>query len=155
MRLTWMPLKSKLQIAVSSECCRRLSCGSKSDTVLPRARLPRLRIAPACSSSVSTSEVLPAPACPTSAMLRMPDVVYPMADAPRHVGPAPHEHHRYGKSLLRKRRAWQKIQRQLDEALDASFPASDPVAIVTSHEEEDWGIEPAAPAPKPLPPRNP
>jgi hypothetical protein len=32
-----------------------------------------------------------------------------------------------------------KIQRQLDEALDASFPASDPVAIVTSHEEEDWG----------------
>jgi hypothetical protein len=32
-----------------------------------------------------------------------------------------------------------KIQRQLDEALDASFPASDPVAIVTSNEEEDWG----------------
>jgi hypothetical protein len=39
----------------------------------------------------------------------------------------------------------QKIQRQLDEALEASFPASDPVAIVTSHEEEDWGIEPLAP----------
>lgn len=33
----------------------------------------------------------------------------------------------------------QKIQKQLDEALDASFPASDPVSIVTSHEEEDWG----------------
>jgi hypothetical protein len=32
-----------------------------------------------------------------------------------------------------------KIQRQLDEALEASFPASDPVSIVTSHEEEDWG----------------
>jgi hypothetical protein len=32
-----------------------------------------------------------------------------------------------------------KIQRQLDEALDASFPASDPVSIVTSHAEEDWG----------------
>ncbi|HEX4267283.1 MAG TPA: hypothetical protein VHY36_05315 [Steroidobacteraceae bacterium] len=32
-----------------------------------------------------------------------------------------------------------KIQRQLDEALDASFPASDPVSIVTSHEEEYWG----------------
>ncbi len=32
-----------------------------------------------------------------------------------------------------------KIQRQLDEALAASFPASDPVSIVTSHEEEDWG----------------
>jgi hypothetical protein len=33
----------------------------------------------------------------------------------------------------------QKIQRQLDEALDDSFPASDPVSIVTSNEEEDWG----------------
>ncbi|MGH8179967.1 MAG: hypothetical protein ACRETR_03210 [Steroidobacteraceae bacterium] len=32
-----------------------------------------------------------------------------------------------------------KIQRQLDEALADSFPASDPVSIVTSHEEEDWG----------------
>lgn len=31
-----------------------------------------------------------------------------------------------------------KIQRQLDEALAASFPASDPVSIVTSHQEEDW-----------------
>jgi hypothetical protein len=39
----------------------------------------------------------------------------------------------------------QKIQRQLDEALEASFPASDPVAIVTSHEEEDWGTEPLEP----------
>lgn len=39
----------------------------------------------------------------------------------------------------------QKIQRQLDEALDASFPASDPVSIVTSHEEEDWGTEPRVP----------
>lgn len=33
----------------------------------------------------------------------------------------------------------EKVQKQLDEALDASFPASDPVSIVTSHEEEDWG----------------
>jgi hypothetical protein len=33
----------------------------------------------------------------------------------------------------------EKIQRQLDEALAASFPASDPVSIVTSNEEEDWG----------------
>ncbi len=33
----------------------------------------------------------------------------------------------------------EKIQRQLDEALADSFPASDPVAIVTSQEEEDWG----------------
>jgi hypothetical protein len=37
-----------------------------------------------------------------------------------------------------------KIQQQLDEALEDSFPASDPVSIVTSQEEEDWG----APAPE-------
>ena len=37
------------------------------------------------------------------------------------------------------RKQREKIQRQLDEALEASFPASDPVSIVTSHEEEDWG----------------
>ncbi len=36
----------------------------------------------------------------------------------------------------------QKIQRQLDEALADSFPASDPVSIVTSNEEEDWGVDP-------------
>jgi hypothetical protein len=54
----------------------------------------------------------------------------------------------------RQRRGWEKIQRQLDEALDASFPASDPVSIVTSQEEEDWGTEPAVPEPpaKPVPP---
>jgi hypothetical protein len=40
-----------------------------------------------------------------------------------------------------------KIQQQLDEALEDSFPASDPVSIVTSNEEEDWGTEPNAPAP--------
>jgi len=45
------------------------------------------------------------------------------------------------------RRRQQKIQRQLDEALDASFPASDPVSIVTSHEEEDWGTEAVPPEP--------
>ncbi|MGH8297340.1 MAG: hypothetical protein ACRETZ_17840 [Steroidobacteraceae bacterium] len=33
----------------------------------------------------------------------------------------------------------QKVEKQLDEALADSFPASDPVSIVTSHEEEDWG----------------
>lgn len=32
----------------------------------------------------------------------------------------------------------EKIQQQLDEALADSFPASDPVSIVTSHQEEDW-----------------
>jgi hypothetical protein len=36
----------------------------------------------------------------------------------------------------------QKIQQQLDEALADSFPASDPVSIVTSNEEEDWGDAP-------------
>jgi hypothetical protein len=41
----------------------------------------------------------------------------------------------------------QKIQQQLDEALEDSFPASDPVSIVTSNEEEDWGTEPNAPGP--------
>ena len=46
----------------------------------------------------------------------------------------------------RKRR---KVQEQLDEALADSFPASDPVSIVTSNEEEDWGTEPSAPAPAP------
>ena len=51
------------------------------------------------------------------------------------------------------RRRRQKIQRQLDEALEASFPASDPVSIVTSHEEEDWGDTEALPPPaKPAPP---
>jgi hypothetical protein len=40
-----------------------------------------------------------------------------------------------------------KIQDQLDEALDATFPASDPVSIVTSNEEEDWGTEPTVPEP--------
>ena len=48
----------------------------------------------------------------------------------------------------RRRLREQKIQRQLDEALEATFPASDPVAIVTSLEEEDWDAE----APKSAPP---
>jgi len=43
---------------------------------------------------------------------------------------------------IRKRR---KIQQDLDDALAASFPASDPVSIVTSNEEEDWGTEPIVP----------
>jgi hypothetical protein len=46
-----------------------------------------------------------------------------------------------------RRRHAQKIQRQLDEALEASFPASDPVSIVTSHEEEYWGDGETPPAP--------
>jgi hypothetical protein len=51
----------------------------------------------------------------------------------------------------REREHAQKIQRQLDEALADTFPASDPVSIVTSHEEEDWGTESVAPAPPPAP----
>ena len=30
------------------------------------------------------------------------------------------------------------VQEQLDEALADSFPASDPVSLVTSQTEEDW-----------------
>ena len=45
------------------------------------------------------------------------------------------------------RRRQQKIQRQLDQALEDSFPASDPVSIVTSHEEEDWGTDATVPEP--------
>ncbi len=37
------------------------------------------------------------------------------------------------------RRRNERIQRQLDEALAESFPASDPVSIVTSQDEEYWG----------------
>jgi hypothetical protein len=48
----------------------------------------------------------------------------------------------------RKRQLKQKIQRQLDEALEDSFPASDPVSIVTSHEEEDWGADPTPAEPR-------
>ena len=40
-----------------------------------------------------------------------------------------------------------KVQQQLDEALEDSFPASDPVSIVTSQDEEDWHDD--APATKP------
>ncbi|HTC16732.1 MAG TPA: hypothetical protein VK695_13100 [Steroidobacteraceae bacterium] len=47
----------------------------------------------------------------------------------------------------RRRLERQRRQRQLDEALADSFPASDPVSIVTSQEEE-WGSEPPDP-PKP------
>ncbi|MDB6091985.1 MAG: hypothetical protein JWN85_4769 [Gammaproteobacteria bacterium] len=52
----------------------------------------------------------------------------------------------------RKRR---KIQEQLDQALADSFPASDPVSIVTSNAEEDWGTEPEVPEPAPTKPAAP
>jgi len=53
-----------------------------------------------------------------------------------------------GESQQDEARMREKIQRQLDEALADSFPASDPVSIVTSNEEEDWGEAkvPSAPA---------
>jgi hypothetical protein len=53
----------------------------------------------------------------------------------------------------RRRRNEQKIQQQLDEALADSFPASDPVAIVTSQEEE-WDEARATATPtEPTPPK--
>ena len=56
---------------------------------------------------------------------------------------------RAAQAEARKRQLKQKIQRQLDEALEDSFPASDPVSIVTSHEEEDWGAEATRAEPPP------
>ena len=50
----------------------------------------------------------------------------------------------------RERLRQQKVQRQLDEALADTFPASDPVSIVTSQEEE-WD-RPSAEPPKKVPP---
>lgn len=41
-------------------------------------------------------------------------------------------------SAARARAERERLQKQLDEALEASFPASDPVSIVTSQREEDW-----------------
>src|ERR1700739_4456578 len=38
----------------------------------------------------------------------------------------------------RQRRRYERMQRQLDEALADTFPASDPVAIVTPQGEDDW-----------------
>jgi len=52
-------------------------------------------------------------------------------------------------AAAREQRKRRKIQQQLDEALAESFPASDPVSIVTSNEEEDWGTEAQPPAPPP------
>jgi hypothetical protein len=54
----------------------------------------------------------------------------------------------------RRRRSEQKVQRQLDEALADSFPASDPVSIVTSQEEE-WDEARAADPPAGPPPAKP
>ena len=42
----------------------------------------------------------------------------------------------------------ERIQRELDEALADSFPASDPVSIVTSQDEEAWHEPPPKPEPQ-------
>src|SRR4030095_8960536 len=73
---------SKCTMAASSEWRSSCSCGSKSHTVVPRSRLPRLRIAPDSASSPSASSVLRAPAWPTSAMLRISAVEYAMEVVP-------------------------------------------------------------------------
>ncbi len=57
--------------AAFSECCMRRSSGSWSLTVLPRSRVPGVAIAPAACSSASARLVLPAPAGPTRARVRM------------------------------------------------------------------------------------
>jgi hypothetical protein len=44
----------------------------------------------------------------------------------------------------KKRRAAEKIERQLDEALKDTFPASDPVSIATSEDEVPGGADDAA-----------
>jgi hypothetical protein len=46
---------------------------------------------------------------------------------------------RTGEPSTEKKAQREKVQKQLDDALADSFPASDPVSIVTSHDEEDWG----------------
>jgi len=69
----WMrkPSCSRCIWAACSECCIRFSSGSWSLTVLPFSMLPALLIAPAFSSRASASEVLPAPAGPASASVRI------------------------------------------------------------------------------------
>ena len=60
-----------------------------------------------------------------------------------------------GTEAARQRRRNERIQRQLDEALADSFPASDPVSIVTSQDEEDWAEEAVQPGGAPAPPAKP
>jgi hypothetical protein len=45
-----------------------------------------------------------------------------------------------------------RIQQELDDALADSFPASDPVSIVTSQNEEAWDEEERSPEPQPSQP---
>lgn len=57
-----------------------------------------------------------------------------MTESHRAPGKESPAHPPRGAEAERRRR---KVQQQLDEALADSFPASDPVSIVTSHQEEE------------------
>lgn len=50
-----------------------------------------------------------------------------------------------GPAASTKERRYADLQQQLDDALADSFPASDPVSIVTSQAEEYWDGEAADP----------
>jgi len=89
----------------------------------------------------------PAPITPADEPERIPGDPQPSPDQQIHDPPPFQESD--GGAEDRSERQRRKIQKQLDEALEDSFPASDPVSIVTSQEEEDWGQGDAAPAPTP------
>jgi hypothetical protein len=67
----------------------------------------------------------------------------PPPGAPNTMKPVP--------ETAQQRRRNERIQRQLDEALKNTFPASDPVSIVTSQGEEDWAEEEEEPGKTPAP----
>jgi hypothetical protein len=58
-----------------SECWNLRSSGSKSETVVPRSRLPAAPIAPAFTSSASVRLVLPEALWPTNATVRIDSVL--------------------------------------------------------------------------------
>ena len=58
-------------IASETEMPRRCSSGSWSETVFPSSTTPIRVIDPAVNNIASSSEVLPAPACPTNKTLRI------------------------------------------------------------------------------------
>jgi hypothetical protein len=70
-------------------------------------------------------------------------------DPPEPVPGDPPPRHEPGPDQQIQERQRRKVQKQLDEALEDSFPASDPVSIVTSQAEEDWGEGETAPSPAP------
>ena len=70
-RLIQCPAHSRCTSAACSEWPMAFSCGSKSATVSPRSTLPAAPISPAAASRASTRVVLPLPAWPSRARLRM------------------------------------------------------------------------------------